>query len=60
MSDVEAQYEAYPYPERDPADEAKRLIVGSPSHPVELDHYLFAGRRDWTALPRAGRWRRHG
>lgn len=43
-----AQYEAYPYPERDPADEAKRLITGSPSDPVELDHYLFAGRRDWT------------
>jgi hypothetical protein len=53
MSDVEAQYEAYPYPERDPADEAKRLIVGSPSHPVELDHYLFAGRRDWTKPFRA-------
>jgi SAM-dependent methyltransferase len=53
MSDVEAQYEAYPYPERDPADEAKRLIVGSPSHPVELDHYLFAGRRDWSAPFRA-------
>jgi len=53
MSDVEAQYEAYPYPERDPADEAKRLIVGSPSHPVELDHYLFAGRRDWTRPFRA-------
>jgi SAM-dependent methyltransferase len=53
MSDVEAQYEAYPYPERDPADEAKRLIVGSPSHPVELDHYLFAGRRDWTGPFRA-------
>jgi hypothetical protein len=55
MSDVEAQneYEAYPYPERDPADEAKRLIVGSPSHPVEVDHYLFAGRRDWTKPFRA-------
>jgi SAM-dependent methyltransferase len=53
MSDVEAQYEAYPYPERDPADEAKRLIVGSPSHPAELDHYLFAGRRDWTKPFRA-------
>ena len=27
-----AQYEAYPYPARDPRDEAKRLIIGSPSH----------------------------
>ncbi|MCU4655131.1 class I SAM-dependent methyltransferase [Roseibacterium sp. SDUM158016] len=53
MSEVAAQYEAYPYPERDPADEKKRLIVGSPSHPCELDHYLFAGRRDWTKPFRA-------
>jgi SAM-dependent methyltransferase len=48
MSGVTAQYEAYPYPERDPADEAKRLITGSPSWPAEIDHFLFAGRRDWS------------
>ncbi|MEL6318565.1 MAG: class I SAM-dependent methyltransferase, partial [Pseudomonadota bacterium] len=47
MDPVDAQYAAYPYPERDPADEAKRLITGSPSHPVEIDHFLFGGRRDW-------------
>jgi SAM-dependent methyltransferase len=47
-NDVQEQYEAYPYPARDPADEAKRLIAGSPSHPAEIDHYLFAGKRDWT------------
>lgn len=40
------QYEAYPYPARHPRDEAKRLITGSPSHLTELDHYVFAGRRD--------------
>ena len=33
-----AQYEAYPYPARDPRDEAKRLVVGSPSHLREIDH----------------------
>lgn len=44
---VRAQYEAHPYPARDPADERKRLIVGSPSDFREIDHYLFAGRRDW-------------
>ena len=33
-----AQYEAYPYPKRDPRDEAKRLIIGSPSHLREIDH----------------------
>ncbi|MEO1686662.1 MAG: class I SAM-dependent methyltransferase, partial [Pseudomonadota bacterium] len=53
MDPVRAQYEAYPYPERDPADEARRLIVGSPSHPQEIDHFLFRGRRDWSRPFRA-------
>ena len=53
MDPVKRQYEAYPYPERDPAEEAKRLIEGSPSHPVEIDHFLFAGRRDWSQPFRA-------
>ncbi|MGH1415314.1 MAG: class I SAM-dependent methyltransferase [Pelagimonas sp.] len=48
MVSVKEQYETYPYPERDPADEAKRLITGSPSHPLEMDHYLFGGQRDWS------------
>jgi SAM-dependent methyltransferase len=39
------QYEAYPYPARDPRDEAKRLIVGSPSHLREIDHWVFGGTR---------------
>ncbi len=41
---VAGQYEAYPYPERKPADEKKRLIEGSPSDLPELSHYLFRGR----------------
>ena len=44
---VRAQYEAYPYPERDPADEAKRLVTGSPSHVLEVNQFVFAGRRDF-------------
>ena len=40
-----AQYEAYPYPRRDPRDEAKRLIVGSPGHLYEIDHWVFGARR---------------
>ena len=47
------QYEAYPYPPRDPADEKKRLIMGSPSHIAEINHYLFAGRRDFSKPFRA-------
>jgi SAM-dependent methyltransferase len=50
---VAAQYEAYPYPERDPADEAKRLVRGSPSDPAEVDHFLFGGARDWSRPFRA-------
>lgn len=40
---VRAQYEAYPYPARNPADEARRLITGSPSHILEIEHFVFAG-----------------
>ena len=47
------QYEALPYPARDPRDEAKRLIIGSPSHVLEIDHYVFGGRRDWSRPFRA-------
>ena len=42
---VRRQYEALPYPERDPGDEAGRLITGSPSHLLEIEHYVYAGRR---------------
>ena len=53
MSRVADQYEAFPYPERDPGDEGKRLITGSPSHPLEIDHFLFGGARDWSQPLRA-------
>jgi SAM-dependent methyltransferase len=53
MDPVDQQYEAYPYPERDPAEEAARLIVGSPSDPAEIDHYVFGGARDWSRPFRA-------
>ncbi|MEM9350351.1 MAG: methyltransferase [Pseudomonadota bacterium] len=51
--DVVGQYEAFPYPMRDPKDEAKRLITGSPSHPHEIDTHLYGGRRDWSKPFRA-------
>jgi SAM-dependent methyltransferase len=50
---VRTQYEAYPYPARDPAEEARRLITGSPSQLPEVNHYLFAGRRDFAKPFRA-------
>lgn len=46
--DLRKQYETYPYPSRDPAEERRRLITGSPSRLAEIDHYLFAGRRDFS------------
>ena len=54
MSDaVQDQYEAFPYPARDPKDENRRLVEGSPSHILEINHYLFAGRRDFRQPFRA-------
>lgn len=50
---VRQQYELLPYPARDPRDETKRLIEGSPSHLLELNHYLFAGARDFSRPFRA-------
>jgi len=47
-ANIEEHYNAYPYPARDPHDEYKRLITGSPSNPMEIDHHVFGGRRDWT------------
>ncbi len=43
---VQSQYESYPYPERNPDDEKQRLIAGSPSNLLELNHYVFGGTRD--------------
>lgn len=50
---VAALYDALPYPARDPRDESRRLLIGSPGHPTEIDHYLFGGARDWTKPFRA-------
>ncbi|MEP4885056.1 MAG: class I SAM-dependent methyltransferase, partial [Alphaproteobacteria bacterium] len=43
---VQAQYEAYPYPARNPQDETKRLRVVSPSQLFQVNHFAFGGRRD--------------
>ena len=39
------QYEVYPYPKRDPRDEVRRLVVGSPSHIREIDYWIFGAAR---------------
>lgn len=43
---VREQYEAYPYPHRNPQDERRRLVEGSPSDLDEIRHYLHGGRLD--------------
>jgi SAM-dependent methyltransferase len=48
-----AQYEAMPYPKRDPRDEAKRLVIGSPGHLREIDHWVFGARRPTSRPLRA-------
>ncbi|HEX3983063.1 MAG TPA: class I SAM-dependent methyltransferase [Acidisoma sp.] len=48
-----AQYEAYPYPARDPKEEPKRLIVGSPSHLREIDYWVFGAKRPQSPPLRA-------
>jgi SAM-dependent methyltransferase len=53
LDDVRAQYEALPYPPRDPRDEAIRLITGTPSHILEVNHYLFSGRLNFNRPFRA-------
>ncbi len=45
-----AQYEALPYPARDPRQETRHLVVGSPSHLREIDHWLFGDARPLRAL----------
>lgn len=41
---VRAQYEAYPYPTRNPDDERKRLIHGTPSSVLQIQHYIYGGK----------------
>lgn len=50
---VRSQYEAYPYPPRDPAEEDARLITGSPSQLLEINHFIYGGRRDFSQPFRA-------
>jgi SAM-dependent methyltransferase len=45
------QYEVFPYPPPNNGDDA--IATGSPSHLLEIDHFLFGGKRDWTRPFRA-------
>ncbi|MEP6971540.1 MAG: class I SAM-dependent methyltransferase, partial [Betaproteobacteria bacterium] len=47
LPDVKNQYEALPYPARDPADEAQRLILSWLDDLPMINHYCFAGRQSF-------------
>ncbi len=44
-SNVRAQYEEYPFPLRDPRDEARRLVVAEQESLGKLNHFCFGGRQ---------------
>jgi hypothetical protein len=46
-SNVRAQYEAYPFPLRDPRDESRRLVITEQDCLGKLNHYCFAGRQEF-------------
>lgn len=46
-SAVKQQYEALPYPPRNPADEAHRLVRTAGDDLTELNHHCFQGKRDF-------------
>jgi SAM-dependent methyltransferase len=47
FASVKRQYEKYPYPPRDPADEDRRLLAGMVDALPQINHYGFRGRRDF-------------
>lgn len=47
---LRAQYERYPYPERDPKDERTRLMPTGMDAFDRLNHYAWGGRRDLRNL----------
>ncbi|MDL2717501.1 MAG: methyltransferase domain-containing protein [Acidobacteriota bacterium] len=47
LASVKRQYEKFPYPPRDPADEDRRLLAGMVDALPQINHYGFRGRRDF-------------
>jgi SAM-dependent methyltransferase len=49
---VRQQYEDYPYPLRNPADEHTRLVLTGLDDLALVNHFGFRGRKDWTSRAR--------
>lgn len=48
LPDVKNQYDALPYPARNPADEGKRLVLTWLDDLPMVNHYCFAGRQTFA------------
>lgn len=48
VASVKDQYETFPYPHRDPADEKTRLMRTLGGNLDGISHFLFGGRRDFS------------
>ena len=50
---VRAQYEVFPYPPSEirgtPLDHVAPVVLQSPSHLLEVNHYIFSGEQDWCS-----------
>lgn len=53
LANVRDQYEAFPFPKRDPADEKQRLHIAEYDYLGRINHYCFGGRRDFRGGFRA-------
>ncbi len=49
LVDVKRQYESFPYPPRDPADESQRLIASIPASLMAVNHHCFGGKKDFRS-----------
>jgi SAM-dependent methyltransferase len=48
LKPVKAQYEALPYPQRDPVDEKHRLVPSMGGCLFGINHYCFRGQKDFS------------
>jgi ubiquinone/menaquinone biosynthesis C-methylase UbiE len=53
LPDVKEQYEQFPYPPRNPADEAQRLLHTLSGNLLVINHHCFAGKKDFRTGFRA-------
>ncbi len=49
LVDVKRQYENFPYPPRNPADERQRLITSVPASLLAINHHCFGGKKDFRS-----------